>query len=377
MDDLTLKAMKDFAEINKTLPRLSDIPKIYDGFANLKAIVPDKGISQMLIKNIVPTQELLSSLGATHVALSNLAITPSAISMQKVLVDPLIQMLPDYSVIGKILADFSVAQQAVPKLVVPDFIDSLKAISLSHITLANLSWENIGGAINANDRLRTDIYGKFLNFSNSYLGLYQSLDQPVFNAGSIPSHILALPPTEFFNGTDLLEAISNSDEEDQYIAAKQDLRSKLSSQVRDELESLLADLDKHLVSLWQGVVQSLNSSNADRSRHFLISLRELFTQVLHRLAPDREVRAWSSAPEHFHNGEPTRQARLLFICRGINDDPFNSFVKKDVSSMVSFWDIFNRVHQFEILITQRQLEAFKIRVEGALRFLLEIWKSGR
>jgi hypothetical protein len=138
VDDLTLKAMKDFAEINKTLPRLSDSLKIYSGISNLKAILPDPSVFQLITKNMVATQELVSSLGAAHAALSNLAITPSWISMQKILVEPLVQMLPDYSVIGKILADFSVTQQAVSKLVTADLIDSLKAIFLSHITLANL-----------------------------------------------------------------------------------------------------------------------------------------------------------------------------------------------------------------------------------------------
>src|SRR5260370_41197600 len=145
-------------------------------------------------------------------------------------------------------------------------------------------------------------------------------------------------------------------------------------QTTEALEALLAELDINLVRLRQGANQALLSDNVDRGRHFLISLRELFTQVLHRLAPDNKIKNWTASPEHFDKGRPTRKARLLFVCRGINYDPFSSFVEKDIASILSACDIFNRAHEVAIPFTQEQLVALKIRVESALRLLLTIGK---
>ena len=135
------------------------------------------------------------------------------------------------------------------------------------------------------------------------------------NVTSFPSHIFELPTVEFFNGTDLLEAISVVGVDDQYVKAKRNMRHEVSMQVTGTLETLLADLDVNLVRLWQGAIQSLNSNNEDRSRHFLISLRELFTHVLHKLAPDSEVRSWTTSPEYFDKGNPTEGTLTIHLPR--------------------------------------------------------------
>ena len=83
------------------------------------------------------------------------------------------------------------------------------------------------------------------------------------------------------------------------------------------------------------------SRNPDRARHVTTSVRELFSQVLHGLAPDEEVRAWSSNEQHFQNRRPTRRARLLYICRHINSDPLTRFVEDDVQAALSFVEALN------------------------------------
>ena len=186
--------------------------------------------------------------------------------------------------------------------------------------------------------------------------------------------IFELPEVELFNSVDLLEAITVDNGEREVTSEndedKQGLRDEISTQTAEALETLLAGLDRNLVLLWQGASQALTSNNVDRNRHFLISLRELFTHVLHQLAPNDEIRAWTTSPEHFDRGQPTRKARLLFICRDINYSPFSSFVEKDIASILTLWEILNRSHEIAIPLTQKQLVALKIRIEGALRLLL-------
>ena len=73
---------------------------------------------------------------------------------------------------------------------------------------------------------------------------------------------------------------------------------------------------------------------------------------------------------------PTRQARLLFICRGVNHDPFRRFVNKDVSAHLELIQILQRgTHELSIGLTYEQLRALVVRTESLLRFILVIWNS--
>lgn len=115
----------------------------------------------------------------------------------------------------------------------------------------------------------------------------------------------------------------------------------------------------------------------DRVRHLCSSLRELLTQVLHRVAPDAEVRAWSKSPEDFCNGRPTRKTRLRFICRNVADGGrFGVFVEKDIDSVLAVWKVMEAgVHEVSQPYTKRQMKALSVRIEAAIRLLLEVVSS--
>jgi hypothetical protein len=157
---------------------------------------------------------------------------------------------------------------------------------------------------------------------------------------------------------------------------------ELSSEVRDvaadggDVREPLARLDAGLVALLDGADEARRSSNPDRVRHATTSLRELITHVLHRLAPDDDVRAWSVDPSHFDKGHPTRAARLLYIQRAVNAAPLNDFIKADVGSTVKFIGLFQEgTHAVRSGITELQLRALQIRTEGLLRLLLMLGAS--
>jgi hypothetical protein len=114
------------------------------------------------------------------------------------------------------------------------------------------------------------------------------------------------------------------------------------------------------------------------NRHVTTSVRELFTRVLHGLAPDDDVRQWTSSPELFHDNRPTRRARLLFICREINCDPLTHFVEDDVRAAISLVDSLNAgTHVVESKLTNLQLSSIVSRMESLLVFLLQLRNSGR
>ena len=95
------------------------------------------------------------------------------------------------------------------------------------------------------------------------------------------------------------------------------------------LSSLLGDMDPDLVPIYTGALESLDGSNPDRERHVLTSLRTLWDDVFRMMAPDSEVTAWAEAQalpseEYFHEGRPTRRARLAYVLRDVNSAPNNT-----------------------------------------------------
>lgn len=126
-----------------------------------------------------------------------------------------------------------------------------------------------------------------------------------------------------------------------------------------------------------GAKDALKSDSVDRTRHFLASLRELWNHLLRFLAPDDNVFGWmpKKGSEYIYDGKPTRKARVLYICRGINHDPLSSFVAKDTQALVEMIKFFNHVHELEHRLSQHQLEALMLRTECWLSYLLKIWED--
>ena len=100
---------------------------------------------------------------------------------------------------------------------------------------------------------------------------------------------------------------------------------------------------------------------------------ELFTNILHRLAPDDEITDWTNDSDLFSNGRPTRRARLLYICRKISHSPFDNFVDSDVSSTLKFIKIFQEgTHDIESNFTDDQLLALVNKTGSLITYLIGI-----
>ncbi|MDR0827622.1 MAG: hypothetical protein LBN33_07075, partial [Desulfovibrio sp.] len=125
--------------------------------------------------------------------------------------------------------------------------------------------------------------------------------------------------------------------------------------------ALLQQVDPDLARPYVGARDALNSNNTDRTRHILISLRELWTHLLRRLAPDNLVTAWipvnANPKTLLHDGKPTRQARVLYVCRDLNSAPLAEFLTQDTRSLVKLIEIFNHIHDLNMTLTDKQLRA--------------------
>jgi len=147
---------------------------------------------------------------------------------------------------------------------------------------------------------------------------------------------------------------------------------KASVETSGEIIILLAKVDIHLPNLWLGASDARKSGHHDYKRHCLISLRELFTHVLHMLAPDGEVRKWTNSPEYYDEEQkPTRPARLRYICRHITSRDMDLYIKKQIAAILEMVDLLHRAHELEISLTDKQLITLERQMEYAIRFMIE------
>ncbi|MEA2561654.1 MAG: hypothetical protein QOH06_3158 [Acidobacteriota bacterium] len=194
---------------------------------------------------------------------------------------------------------------------------------------------------------------------------------------TISPNVSALSPVEVFLAGDLAYLLSPSDSEEAEHDLAEDVRNNVIPAELPELGILLSEVDPNLLIMLDGARHALSRDNPERVRHVTTTLREIFTQVLHHLSPESELIAWSTEPENFSNGRPTRRARLLFIVRHIESKQLSTFLESDVKAALAFLDAFHAgTHGPPGNFTDQQLRAMLVRMEGLLRFLLEV-KRGR
>jgi len=183
----------------------------------------------------------------------------------------------------------------------------------------------------------------------------------------------SMPATELYAGAELRRSLSQV-QEDRNESQREVLHGTLSADGEETLEGLLADISSDLLDPLEGARVAIDSFNPDRTRHVAVSLRELFTQVLHRLAPDDRIRSWTTDRTHYdEKGRPTRRARLLFLYAPVNDSSLEEFVIRDVEAALEFLGLFHGgTHRVASSYTDPQLRALLFRMEALLRFLLRL-----
>jgi restriction endonuclease S subunit len=207
----------------------------------------------------------------------------------------------------------------------------------------------------------------------------------------LPMFILPGATREVFMTGYALDAIYIPDEPDRERDASE---VQLITEVEQETSGcigLLQAVDPALARPYIGAHDALRGRNADRTRHILSSLRELWNHLLRRLAPDERVWPWvdsqGSRERLCKKGELlfvkdgkenlTRGSRVLFVCRNLNHPPLTDFVVQDTHALVKLVEVFNRVHELESELTDEQLRALLLRTDSWLTYILQIWEGTR
>lgn len=243
--------------------------------------------------------------------------------------------------------------------------------TLAEASLARTNWSKLIPKIDLPTGLLASLQDHSLKLSESYSSLFKSFEGKYDRVLNLPPLVSSGPPVELYYNANLADVLTN--EEPASFEEEKPTLDHTHSEIEQTFHGYLAKLNPKLLQLWNGAVESLASSNSDKARHFIISLRELQTHVLHELAPDNQIRSWSSSSQYYHDNKPTRRARLEYIYRNVSHKPFTDFVEQDIKSHLAFIDLFQRgTHELDSQFNDDQLNAMKSRTEALLKFILEI-----
>jgi predicted pPIWI-associating nuclease len=193
-------------------------------------------------------------------------------------------------------------------------------------------------------------------------------------ASTFESMLIAIPARGYFaSGDALLQFQRNWPISVPLQRTRESTREEIRERTESKLELLLKKIDARLPKLWRGARMISVSTNPDKTRYASVSLRELMTQVLHILAPDAEIRRWTSDPRYFHNGKPTREIRLLYICQPIANGALSDFIRADIRSVIALGNVLQEgTHGIDADFSALELRLIFNRIEGALCSLIEI-----
>lgn len=316
--------------------------------ARIQEIVSANQHWQDLIKQATATSRIAESLSAAHQSW----------------LDTIRPIQHDFSHISQL--------QASAKLALCD--TSLRLAATERL-MAGIDFEAIRGRFQIEMPVISGLESSIAHVAASYGNLAESLRE-ISDITRLPAFVLPGATREIYTTSFALETLRPWDERDEDEA-----ETEIQFVAEAELETsgciaLLQQVDPGLARPYIGARDALYGNNADRARHILSSLRELWNHLLRRLAPDDLVAAWipgvSNQKDLLHDGKPTRRARVLYVCRELNNEPLTDFLMHDTRALVKLIELFNRVHELETALTDEQLRAILIRTDSWLMYILQI-----
>lgn len=266
--------------------------------------------------------------------------------------------------------------QASAKLALCD--TSLRLAATERL-MAGIDFEAIRSRFQIEMPVISGLESSIAHVATSYGSLAESLRE-ISDITRLPAFVLPGATREIYTTSFALETLRPLDERDE-----EDSETEIQLVAEVELETsgciaLLQQVDPGLARPYIGARDALYGNNADRARHILSSLRELWNHLLRRLAPDESVAAWipgiANQNDLLHEGKPTRRARVLYVCRELNNDPLTDFLMHDTRALVKLIELFNRVHELETELTDEQLRAVLLKTDSWLMYILQIWGGG-
>lgn len=253
--------------------------------------------------------------------------------------------------------------------------DTSLQLTATERLMAGIDFEVIRNRFQIEIPVIAGLESSIAHVASSYGSLAESLRE-ISDITRLPAFVLPGATREIYTTSFALETLRPWEERDEDEA-----ETEIQLVAEAELETsgciaLLQQVDPGLARPYIGARDALHDNNADRARHILSSLRELWNHLLRRLAPDDLVAAWipgvPNQKDLLHEGKPTRRARVLYVCRELNNDPLTDFLMHDTRALVKLIELFNRVHELETDLTDEQLRAILLKTDSWLMYILQI-----
>ena len=139
-----------------------------------------------------------------------------------------------------------------------------------------------------------------------------------------------------------------------------------------ETERKLRMINPVFAKMYKGAVEASVGNNADRARHVAISLRELFTKLLNKLCPTKQVIVWiddlnNKPKDYLIAGKPSRKAQINYYYRDEKDDFLERFVNNKILLLESLINTSTSVHENLDKISSDQL----VNLIRSARYLID------
>lgn len=228
--------------------------------------------------------------------------------------------------------------------------------------LQNVSPASFAAKLKTTEAKREQLVERHEDMDTAVRGFYDEVTQTEGRVTQLPQVITELPAVEFLNQATLVFITSE-------IEKPAQTEGRSSYETSDGVSELLAALNPKFPTLLYGAKAAFRSKHPDYVRHVAASLRELFTHVLHTLAPDDMIRDWSTDPADYDNRCPTRRARLRFITSNIGIT-FGGFLTANVDAALEFIGVFQKgTHEVMPNFDDTQLSEMIHRMERLLATL--------
>jgi hypothetical protein len=269
------------------------------------------------------------------------------------------------------LSKISAFEKAHTSLVAEALISTSYYTNLAQTNLGAFQWGNIGHRSGLTDSSIKEAQKKFMDISSGYSELLRSINTKpnwIYDAPAIAK----TPAQDYYVASRILKIVSTDEQENENSLS---FEEEVREENKDAIGNYLPMIDRNLPDLWKGALQAMGSDNPDKIRHMITSLRELYTHILHILAPDEAILKWDEKQMNFYNGRPTRRGRFLFICRNLNgsNSQFAKFLKSEIDTTLLMIDLFQGgTHSIKPIFSMPELEFIKIKAETTLRTFLMI-----
>jgi len=297
----------------------------------------EKYISQIML----PYNRIFNQIEVLHKAI---ALPDSKINQITLLSESLDKVLPKY------VFDFQATSTFIEALKIPNYSNPKFLLDFSEF--------------GKNLLLVTDkLYG-------SYSNLRTLVGERLITLDAMPDYLIK-PALNTSAQYKVLRDLKFIETDNTYIL-EEDF-DEIINEACDSTDADISRVEPKWTVLLKGAEQSLVSSNPDKVRHTITSLRELITQIIHRFAPDDSIKEQYKDSKWYHEKKPTRRARLHYILTNrYGNDILLDFVDKDIEATLALFDIYQiGTHKITSTISNEELSFIVKRTKVLISQLIK------